>query len=130
LADLLAAGLIEPGATVYARRKAMSDRSATVLPDGRLDVDGQSFDTPSGAAHSISGKSENGWWFFLLSPGSRRSLSTLFQEYVDQTSVDVEDDEVDDEDDDADNEPASDAPPPGLTGVRTPESSESSDDGR
>ena len=122
LADLIAAGLIEPGATVYARRKAMSDRTATVLPDGRLDVDGQPFDTPSGAARSISGKSENGWWFFLLSPGSRRSLSTLFQEYVDQTSADVDEEEVGDEDDEDDDESgASGGPTPGLTGVQTSE---------
>jgi Protein of unknown function (DUF1524)/Restriction Enzyme Adenine Methylase Associated/Protein of unknown function DUF262 len=106
LADLIGAGLLEPGTTIYARRKAHSHRTATVLPDGRVDVDGEVFDTPSGAARSISGKSENGWWFFVLTPGSRRSLSDLFQEYVDQTSTDDDDviaDEVtgdDDEDED------------------------------
>jgi hypothetical protein len=129
LVDLIAAGLIEPGATVYARRKAMTDRTATILPDGRLDVDGQLFDTPSGAARSIAGKSENGWWFFLLNPGSRRSLSTLFQEYVDQTSADVDEDEVDEEDDEDDDESgASGALTPGLTGVQPSEHSEGSDD--
>ena len=95
LADLIGAGLLEPGTTVYARRKAHSDRTATILPDGRVDVDGEVFDTPSGAARSISGKSENGWWFFLLDPSSRRSLSDLFQEYVDQTSADVDEEVVD-----------------------------------
>lgn len=95
LADLIGAGLLDPGTTVYARRKAHSDRTATILPDGRVDVDGEVFDTPSGAARSISGKNQNGWWFFLLDPVSRRSLSDLFQEYVDQTSTDVDEEVVD-----------------------------------
>ncbi|MBA2725384.1 MAG: DUF1524 domain-containing protein [Actinobacteria bacterium] len=103
LADLIAAGLLEPGVTVYARRRAHGDRIATILPDGRLDVDGQQFDTPSGAARSISGHSENGWWFFLLSPGSRRTLSDLFEAYVDQTAAQV-DEEPGDEDDEEDDE--------------------------
>lgn len=103
LADLISAGLLEPGAVVYARRKAHSDRRATVLPDGRLDVDGEVFDKPSGAARSISGKSENGWWFFLVSPTSKRSLSDVLQEYVDQTSADV-DEEVDGDEEEDDEE--------------------------
>ena len=102
LTDLIGAGLLEPGTTVYARRKAHSDRTATILPDGRIDVDGEVFDTPSGAARSIAGKSVNGWWFFVLSPTSRRSLSDLFQEYVDQTSADVDEEVADEEEDDDD----------------------------
>jgi hypothetical protein len=90
LADLIGAGLLEPGSVVYARQKGHSGRTATVLPDGRLDVDGRVFESPSGAARSITGKSVNGWWFFVVSPGSRRSFTDLFQEYVDQTSADVD----------------------------------------
>jgi hypothetical protein len=98
VAALVAAGLIEPGATLWARRKAHSHRTATVLPDGRIDVDGSAFQTPSGAAKHISGKGENGWWFLLVDPTSRRSLSDLFHEYVDQTSADVDEGEVTDDD--------------------------------
>jgi hypothetical protein len=99
VAALIAAGLIEPGATLWARRKAQSHRTATVLPDGRIDVDGTAFQTPSGAAKHISGKgNENGWWYFLVDPTSRRSLSDLFHEYVDQTSADVDESEVTDND--------------------------------
>ena len=87
---LIAAGLVEPGATLWARRKAHSHRTATVLPDGRIDVDGTAFTSLSAAARFISGHSENGWWFFLIDATSRRSLSDVFQEYVDQTSADVD----------------------------------------
>ncbi len=99
VADLIGAGMLKAGATLYARRKKHSHRTATVLPDGRIDVDGISYATPSGAAVSISGKSENGWWFFLVSPTGKRSLSDLWHEYVDQTSVDVDEADMPDEDD-------------------------------
>ena len=110
VADLIAAGLIEPGATLYARGTAHSDRTATVLPDGRLDIDGEQFDTPSGAARSITRKSVNGWWFFLLSPGGRRNLSDLFEAYVDQTAGDVDDEPAEEDDD----EEVDDVTQPGL----------------
>ena len=90
VADLIGAGMLEPGATLFARRKKDSDRTATVLRDGRIDVDGTWYATPAGAAVAISGRRENGWWFFLVNPAGKRSLSDLWHEYVDQTSVDVE----------------------------------------
>lgn len=102
LADLIGAGLLDPGTTVYARRKLQSHRTATILPDGRVDVDGEVFETPSGAARSISGHSENGWWFFLLDPSSKQSLSDLFEEYVDQTSADVDEDLAQNDEDEED----------------------------
>lgn len=99
VADLIGAGLLEVGTTLYARRKKHSHRTATVLPDGRIDVDGVPYASPSGAATSISAKSENGWWFFLLSPTTRKSLSDLWHEYVDQTAVDVDEADMPEEDD-------------------------------
>lgn len=99
LADLINAGLVEPGATLYPRRKSDTGRTATVLPDGALDVEGKRFSTPSGAARHMTGKSANGWWYFLVDPASRRSLRDIWRDYVDQLSVDVEDDEAIDEDD-------------------------------
>jgi hypothetical protein len=102
VAALIGAGLLEAGATLWCRRKAVADRTATVLPDGRIDVDGVAFDTPTAAARQILGKGANGWRFFLVDPDSRRSLSDLFHDYVDQTSADVEEDEAGDEDDDED----------------------------
>ncbi len=100
LADVLAAGLIEDGATLYARRRRVAGRTATVLSDGTLDVDGICYSTPSGASRAVPGTNENGWWFWLVDAKSKRSLHDLWREYVDQRDVDVEDDEdaPDDED--------------------------------
>ena len=99
VADLIGAGMLEAGATLYARRKKHSHRTATVLSDGRIDVDGVAYASPSGAATSISSRSENGWWFFLLDPGSRRTLRDLWHEYVDQTMVDADEADVAEDDD-------------------------------
>lgn len=106
LPDLLAAGLVEPGMTIYARRKSLAGRTATILSDGRIDVDGKAFDSLSAAARSISGKGENGWWFFNVSPTNKKAIAELLQEYIDQTATEIDDDEVEDvagsEDDEAD----------------------------
>ena len=99
LADLMAAGLLEEGATLYARRRRVAERTATVLSDGALDVDGIRYSTPSGASRAVSGTSENGWPFWLVDPKSKRSLNDIWREYIDQRDVDVEDDDSPDDED-------------------------------
>lgn len=94
LADLINAGLLEEGATLYARRQRVADRTATVLPDGALDVDGVRHATPSGAAKAVAGNSENGWTFWLVDSQSRRGLMALWREYVDQRDVDADEDDT------------------------------------
>jgi hypothetical protein len=99
LADLMAAGLLEEGATLYARRRRVAERTATVLSDGALDVNGIRYSTPSGAARAVTGTSANGWWFWLVDPQSKRSLHDLWREYIEQRDVDMEgEDPPDDED--------------------------------
>lgn len=102
LADLIGAGLIEEGATLYARGRRAAGRTATVLFDGSLEVDGNRFASPSGAATFALGKMANGWSFWLVDPKSKRSLHDLRSEYADGTGVDVEDAPDDTTDDDED----------------------------
>jgi hypothetical protein len=101
IADLISAGLMEPGTTLYAR-KAHDYRPATVLPDGRIDVDGEIFDSPSGAAKMVTGSATNGWWFWKLDTEGTRSLNNLFNDYVDQTAADVDEDLTDGQSDEED----------------------------
>ena len=70
---------------------------ATLLSDGRVEVEGVPYARLSEAAAAITGKRTNGWWFFLTDQASRRSLRVIRREYIDAMAVDVEDDEVDDE---------------------------------
>lgn len=47
------------------------DREAVVLPDGLLVIDGQTFDTPSGAGKYVKGAVTNGWYFWRLPDGRK-----------------------------------------------------------
>jgi hypothetical protein len=90
LADLISAGMIEEGATLYARGRRPGGVTATVLPDGALEVRGVRYATPSGAAKATTGGSVNGWTFWLLDLKTKRTLKDLVQEYVDQRGVDAD----------------------------------------
>lgn len=100
LVDLIGAGLLDEGATLYARRRRVAGRTATVLSDGALDIDGARYATPSGAARAVVGRNENGWWFWLVDPNSKRTLGDLWREYVEQRHVEADEDDLPDTDDD------------------------------
>jgi hypothetical protein len=100
LSDLIGGGALEPGIPLFPRRKSSNGRVATLLPDGRIEVDGKAFGSPSEAASSITGHATNGWWFFLVDQASGRSLRAVRRDYIDALAVDVEDDEADDDSDD------------------------------
>lgn len=102
VADLMGAGLIEAGAVLTARPKAFHDATAVILADGRIEVGGEAFTSPTGAARSISGTTRNGWSFFYVDVASKRTLSSLWHEYVEQMDLEADDAEVDDDDEDED----------------------------
>ena len=87
--------------SLFPRREKFSDRVATLLPDGQVEVDGVAFASPSDAAGAIAGHQTNGWAFFLTDQTSRRSLRAVRRDYVSAMAVDVDDDDsVDDGDED------------------------------
>lgn len=98
--DLIAAGVLQPGIMLVPRSKTFSDRVVTLLADGRIEVDGIAFESPSDAATQMAGHKRNGWQFFLVDPVSRRSLRQVRRDYVEQLTIDTEDDETDDDEDD------------------------------
>jgi hypothetical protein len=108
LSDLIGAGLLEPGTTLYARQ-TYDYHPATVLSDGRIDLDGEIFESPSGAAKGVTGSNVNGWWFWKLDTAGNRSLTNLFHDYVDQTAADVDEDLTDDDGGDGDGDEVEDA---------------------
>ena len=82
--------MIEEGATLYARGRGPGGLTATVLPDGALEVSGVRYATPSGAAKAATGGSVNGWTFWLLDRRTKRALKDLVEDYVDQRGVDAD----------------------------------------
>jgi len=87
LADIMAAGLLKEGTVLHPRRSGVPGHTATVLPDGTLEVDGIRYPTPSGAALAVSGTSQNGWQFWLVDPGHKLSLATLRQQYLERRAA-------------------------------------------
>jgi hypothetical protein len=100
LADLITGGALQPGMPLFPRRKKHSDKVATLLPEGKIDVDGKAFSSATEAATAIAGKRTNGWWFFVTDPATKHSLRNIRRDYIDAMSVDAEDDDQDDDGDD------------------------------
>jgi hypothetical protein len=104
LPDLLGAGLLTPGMTLFPRRKKHADKVATLLGDGQIEIDGTSYPSPSPAASAIAGRRMNGWWFLLVEQSPRRSLRDVRRAYVDSLAMDASDDDADDDGDDDDDD--------------------------
>ena len=100
LSDLLSAGLLASGQTIVPRMRDLRERTGQILSDGRIDVDGRLFDTPSGAGHYVRRKGTNGWRFWLLDPKTKKSLSSVRREYVERLSLESNVEEEDDNDED------------------------------
>jgi hypothetical protein len=101
MADLVANGVLAAGAQLTPRIKEHSKMVATILPDGRLEVQGIAYATPTDAATRVRGRQTGGWWFFFVDPVARRSLRDIRNEYVQSLSPDADygDDEGDEDDD-------------------------------
>jgi hypothetical protein len=99
LSDLINGGALQPGMSLFPKRKKHSHKVATLLQDGQVEVDGVVFSSASDAASAIVAKKTNGWSFFLTDQTPPRTLRQVRREYVNAMAVDVEDDEPDDDDD-------------------------------
>jgi hypothetical protein len=81
LADLFATGVLSPPLRLFRKYKG-NELEATLLPDGRIEFQGQSFDSCSTAAETarstVTGRrmNTNGWvfWQFLDSAGQAKTL--------------------------------------------------------
>jgi alkylated DNA nucleotide flippase Atl1 len=68
---LLDAGLLDSGTVLTARAGAWQTRTAVVTADGLLEIDGKTFDSPSGAGRYVKGSVTNGWSFWRLDDARR-----------------------------------------------------------
>ncbi|GAA2071748.1 hypothetical protein [Actinomadura alba] len=82
LADLLNTGLLSPGATLIDAQQG-GDSVAVVLDDGRIFLNGETYDTPSGAGKALAESSVNGWEYWSAdTPDGLRTLASLRDEYL------------------------------------------------
>jgi Protein of unknown function DUF262/Restriction Enzyme Adenine Methylase Associated/Protein of unknown function (DUF1524) len=82
IADLIGAGYLAPGQMLYSRPGKYGGHSGTILSDGRIEVAGQVFESPSSAGTFVRKKSTNGWNFWRLDSSGRRPLKEVRAEYV------------------------------------------------
>jgi alkylated DNA nucleotide flippase Atl1 len=77
---LVEAGLLSPGTVLQTRTGRWQTRTATVREDFLIEVDGRTFETPSGAGRYVKGSQTNGWTFWQLPDG--RKLSDVRAQYT------------------------------------------------
>lgn len=81
LFDLIEADILPRGATLRPVSPSFN-AEATVLPDGRIVVEGEIFNSPSGAGGQVSGNEVNGWTFWEAeTENGTFSLSALRDEF-------------------------------------------------
>jgi hypothetical protein len=73
--DLLTAELLAPGTLLLPTRDDL-DAIAEVLPHGRIRLDEEIHDTPSGAARAAVGMAANGWTFWIAGRVAQVGVTT------------------------------------------------------
>jgi alkylated DNA nucleotide flippase Atl1 len=68
---LVDAGLLDPGTALTSRTGTWGTGTALVRFDGLLEVDGKTFESPSGAGRHVKGSVTNGWSFWSMPDGRK-----------------------------------------------------------
>lgn len=82
IVDLVGAGLLESGQVLYSRPGKYGGHKARVLSDGRIEVEGEVFNSPSQAGIFVRKKTTNGWNFWRLEPNGGQPLRAVRAEYL------------------------------------------------
>jgi uncharacterized protein with ParB-like and HNH nuclease domain len=96
--DLISAGLVTAGQTLFPKQNKHSGRIAQILDDGRIETEGQIFDSLSLAGIKIRQKNTNGWTFWLVDEKARKSMADLREEYRELIGLEDGEDEIEDND--------------------------------
>ena len=81
--DLISAGLIAAGQTLYPKQRSAAGQLGQVLDDGRISAEGEIFDSLSLAAIRVVKRRANGWTFWLVDEKTKQSMNDLRKQYLD-----------------------------------------------
>jgi hypothetical protein len=99
--DLISAGLVQPGQTLYPKMNRYKGRNAQILADGRIEIEGSIYDSLSLAGIHIRKKNTNGWTFWLVEESPRERMFDLRDKYKElagvESSEELSDDDSEDE---------------------------------
>ncbi len=96
--DLISAGLVTSGQTLFPKQNKHSGRTAQILDDGRIEAEGEIFDSLSLAGIKIRRKNTNGWTFWITDEKTRKSMADLRDEYREMIGLEDGEDEIEDSD--------------------------------
>ncbi|WP_405087156.1 DUF262 domain-containing protein [Microbispora sp. NBC_01389] len=87
LSDLIDIGLLDVGTTLVDLQRG-TEATAVVTSEGRIELDGETFDTPTEAARAVPGvQNRNGWEFWYAdTENGVKLLADLREEFVQQTA--------------------------------------------
>ncbi|WP_198168038.1 GmrSD restriction endonuclease domain-containing protein [Herbidospora yilanensis] len=88
MSDLIELGLLDVGATLIDYERG-TGATAVVTSEGRIELDGKVFDTPSGAAcAALDVKNCNGWefWYATTPEGELKLLADFREEFAQHTA--------------------------------------------
>jgi hypothetical protein len=88
--------LVTAGQTLFPKQNKHSGRSAQILDDGRIETEGQIFDSLSLAGIKIRQKNTNGWTFWIVDEKTRKSMADLREEYRELIGLEDGEDEAED----------------------------------
>jgi hypothetical protein len=79
--------LVSIGQTIYPQLPHLQEGFGRILSDGRNDVSGRVFDTPSGAGSFVRKMAVNGWSFWLADRKAKISLASIRREYLETVAL-------------------------------------------
>ena len=82
--NLITAGLVAEGQTLYSRPGKFGGRTAHVLSDGSIDWDGRRYTSLSAAASAVRKKNTNGWGFWRVDPDGEKRLRDVRDDYTEK----------------------------------------------
>jgi hypothetical protein len=98
VSDLIQAGFLKAGQTIFARVAAHKGREAVLSESGAIYVDGLAHSTLSAAAKYVAGTpSEDGWWFWVLDLEDMTSMKELRTQFLELADQDESDEQEEDE---------------------------------
>jgi len=96
--DLISAGLVSAGQTLYPKQNKHAGKVAQILDDGRIQCEDVIFDSLSLAGIQIRKRNTNGWTFWLVDEKTRKSMADLREEYRELIGLEDGEDEIEDTD--------------------------------
>lgn len=98
--DLISAGVVQPGQTLYPKMKRYKGRNAQILADGRIEIEGSIFDSLSLAGNYLREKNTNGWTFWLTNESPKERMFDLRDKYKEMVGAEGSEEISDDDSED------------------------------